>query len=132
MLFSILNNAIYLHFHVCLLNQQCIVIFRFVRPRFRPLELCLIEVLCHHFQRLTVFLVHGKKEERQQHRHHAKSGKAQIPAGFEQIRKDPQLKLRVLRYAGGGGLPRTEQQPAGLIAPLLCRVVLFDPLTRRR
>ena len=25
-------------------------------------------------------------------------------------------------YAGGGGLPRTEQQPAGLIAPLLCRV----------
>ena len=35
-------------------------------------------------------------------------------------------------YAGGGGLPRTEQQPAGLIAPLLCRVVLFDPLTRRR
>ena len=48
------------------------------------------------------------------------------------IAKDPQLKLRVLRYAGGGGLPRTEQQPAGLIAPLLCRVVLFDPLTRRR
>ena len=31
-----------------------------------------------------------------------------------------------------GVLPRTEQQPAGLIAPLLCRVVLFDPLTRRR
>ena len=48
------------------------------------------------------------------------------------IAKDPQLKLGVLRYAGGGGLPRTEQQPAGLIAPLLCRVVLFDPLTRRR
>ncbi len=48
------------------------------------------------------------------------------------IAKNPQLKLRVLRYAGGGGLPRTEQQPAGLIAPLLCRVVLFDPLTRRR
>ena len=89
LLFSILNNAIYLHFHVCLLNQQCIVIFCFVRPRFRPLELCLIEVLCHHFQRLTVFLVHGKKEERQHHRHHAKSGKAQIPAGFEQKQKTP-------------------------------------------
>ncbi len=88
LLFSILNNAIYLHFHVCL-NQQCIVIFCFVRPRFRPLELCLIEVLCHHFQRLTVFLVHGKKEERQHHRHHAKSGKAQIPAGFEQKQKTP-------------------------------------------
>jgi len=83
LLFSILNNAIYLHFRVCLLNQQCIVIFCFVRPRFRPLELCLIEVLCHHFQRLTVFLIHGKKEKRQHHRHHAKCGKAQIPAGFE-------------------------------------------------
>lgn len=58
--------------------------FCFVRPRFRPLELCLIEVLCHHFQRLTVFLVHGKKEKRQHHCHHAKCSKAQIPAGLEQ------------------------------------------------
>ena len=32
--------------------------------------------------RLTVFLVHGKKEERQPYRYHAKCGKAQIPAGF--------------------------------------------------
>lgn len=49
--------------------------------------------------------------------------------------KEKQLKIfrfRAACYAGGGGLPRTEQQPAGLIAPLLCRVVLFDPLTRRR
>ena len=42
------------------------------------------------------------------------------------------LRFRAACNAGGGGLPRTEQQPAGLIAPLLCRVVLFDPLTRRR
>ena len=41
-------------------------------------------MLCHHFQRLTVFLVHGKKEERQHHCHHAKCSKAQISAGFEQ------------------------------------------------
>lgn len=27
--------------------------------------------------------IHGKKEKRQHHRHHAKCGKAQIPAGFE-------------------------------------------------
>ena len=41
-------------------------------------------MLCHHFQRLTVFLVHGEKEKRQHHCHHAKCGKAQIFAGFEQ------------------------------------------------
>ena len=96
LLFSILNNAIYLHFRVCLLNQQCIVIFCFVRPRFRPLELCLIEMLCHHFQRLTVFLVHGKKEERQHHRHHAKSGKAQISpseSGDFKHRKSPESSV---------------------------------------
>ena len=56
----------------------------FIAPvSYTHLELCLIEVLCHHFQRLTVFLIHGKKEKRQHHRHHAKCGKAQIPAGFE-------------------------------------------------
>ena len=47
-------------------------------------------------------------------------------------KKRPDKIGTLLFYAGGGGLPRTEQQPAGLIAPLLCRVVLFDPLTRRR
>ena len=69
---------------LCLLNQQGILIFFFVMPRFRPLELCLIEVLCHHFQRLTVFLVHGEKEKRQHHCHHAKCSKTKIPAGFKQ------------------------------------------------
>ena len=51
-----------------------------------------------------------------------------------QIKKEtpPTCLVEFPFYAGGGGLPRTEQQPAGLIAPLLCRVVLFDPLTRRR
>lgn len=59
-----------------------------------------------------------------------RAARLKFPLNLSKIRKDPQLKLRVLRYAGGGGLPRTEQQPAGLIAPLLRRVVLFDPLTR--
>ena len=61
-----------------------------------------------------------------------RAARLKFPLDLSKIRKDPQLKLGVFRYAGGGGLPRTEQQPAGLIAPLLCRVVLFDPLTRRR
>ena len=51
-----------------------------------------------------------------------RAARLKFPLDLSKIRKDPQLKLRVLHYAGGGGLPRTEQQPAGLIAPLLCRV----------
>ena len=48
-------------------------------------------------------------------------------------KKKSQIRLNLRLLAEMVGiLPRAKQQPAGLIAPLLCRVVLFDPLTRRR
>ena len=55
-----------------------------------------------------------------------RAARLKFPLNLSKIRKDPQLKLRVLRYAGGGGLPRTEQQPAGLIACGLWTAALFS------
>ena len=75
---------IYLHFCLCLTDQDGIVVVRLIRTDLRPYKLGLNELLCDLFQRLAVPLIHTEEEERQHDDDHTDGRHAGIAAYLEQ------------------------------------------------
>ena len=88
------------------LHKQCIVIAGLVRTHLRANKTRLKVVPQNLFSGLAVFLVHGQKEHRQHHRHHAE-GSTGIACGVPQNKEQ--------RHAHDCRCPKTDKLPGGQV-----------------